>query len=79
MEWGGAATPPQLMVGLRCRAAHFSDPVGDKLSFLKNAVTKGYTVVRWFIGISDPDIAEERVLMRVSQGGHDVPTEKLIA
>jgi predicted ABC-type ATPase len=57
----------------------FSDPVGDKLSFLKNAVQQGYTVVLCFIGIADVDRSEERVAMRVSQGGHDVPTDKLNA
>jgi len=57
----------------------FSDPVGDKLAFLKDVAKAGYTVVLCFIGISGPDVAEERVAMRVSQGGHDVPTEKLIA
>jgi predicted ABC-type ATPase len=57
----------------------FSDPVGDKLAFLKEAVGKGYTVVLCFIGISGPEVSEERVAMRVSQGGHDVPTEKLVA
>lgn len=56
----------------------FSDPVGDKLSFLKNAAEQGYTVVLCFIGISGPEVSEERVAMRVSQGGHDVPAEKLI-
>jgi predicted ABC-type ATPase len=57
----------------------FSDPVGDKLRFLKEAEAAGYTVVLCFIGISGPDISEERVAMRVSQGGHDVPSEKLTA
>jgi predicted ABC-type ATPase len=57
----------------------FSDPVGDKLSFLKNAAQRGYTVVFCFIGIADADRSEERVAMRVSQGGHDVPTDKLNA
>jgi predicted ABC-type ATPase len=55
----------------------FSDPVGDKLAFLKDAANAGYTVVLCFIGISGPPVSEERVAMRVSQGGHDVPTEKL--
>jgi predicted ABC-type ATPase len=55
----------------------FSDPVGDKLGFLKRAASEGYTVVVCFIGVSGPDVSEERVAMRVSQGGHDVPTEKL--
>jgi predicted ABC-type ATPase len=57
----------------------FSDPVGDKLGFLKECALAGYTVVLCFIGISGPDVSEERVAMRVSQGGHDVPSEKLIA
>jgi predicted ABC-type ATPase len=57
----------------------FSDPVGDKLLFLKNAANAGYTVVLCFVGVSGSEISEERVAMRVSQGGHDVPTEKLIA
>jgi predicted ABC-type ATPase len=55
----------------------FSDPVGDKLTFLKDASTAGYTVVVCFIGISGPEVSEQRVAMRVSQGGHDVPTDKL--
>jgi predicted ABC-type ATPase len=55
----------------------FSDPVGDKLGFLKAAAQDGYTVVLCFIGLPSPDISEQRVAMRVSQGGHDVPTEKL--
>ena len=57
----------------------FSDPVGDKLAFLKDAAKAGYTVVLCFIGISGPSVSEERVAMRVSQGGHDVPAEKMIA
>jgi predicted ABC-type ATPase len=56
-----------------------SDPVGDKLGFLKEAATAGYTVVLCFVGISGPDVSGERVAMRVSQGGHDVPAEKLTA
>lgn len=57
----------------------FSDPVGDKISFLKDTEAAGYTVVICFIGISGPSISEERISMRVSQGGHDVPNEKLEA
>ena len=54
-----------------------SDPVGDKVAFLKQAAESGYTVVLCFIGIARPDVSEERVAMRVSQGGHDVPNDKL--
>ena len=57
----------------------FSDPVGDKLAFLKQTAQSGYAVVLYFIGIADANTSEQRVAMRVSQGGHDVPTEKLIA
>ncbi len=57
----------------------FSDPVGDKLGFLEEAAASGYNVVLCFVGISGPRVSEERVAMRVSQGGHDVPTEKLAA
>lgn len=56
----------------------FSDPVSDKLAFFKDAVARGYTVVLCFIGISGPEVSEQRVAMRVSQGGHDVPSEKLV-
>jgi predicted ABC-type ATPase len=57
----------------------FSDPVGDKLAFLREAAAAGYTVVLCFIGTSGADVSEQRVTMRVTQGGHDVPHEKLIA
>ena len=57
----------------------FSDPVGDKLAFLKDALGAGYQVVLCFIGIGSPQISDQRVAMRVSQGGHDVPLEKLVA
>ena len=57
----------------------FSDPVGDKLAFLKRAVQQNYNVVMCFIGITGADRSEERVAMRVSQGGHDVPADKLIS
>lgn len=55
----------------------FSDPAGDKLAFLKDAAAAGYTGILCFIGISGPATSEQRVAIRVSQGGHDVPTEKL--
>jgi predicted ABC-type ATPase len=56
----------------------FSDPVGDKLEFLKQAETAGYAVLLIFIGIAAPSLSVTRVAIRVSQGGHDVPTDKLI-
>jgi len=54
-----------------------SDPAGEKVAFLQRAAAEGYTVVLCFIGIAGPEVSEERVAMRVSQGGHDVPSAKL--
>ena len=51
----------------------FSDPVGDKLSFLADIASQGYTVVLCYIGIASAEQSDERVAMRVTQGGHDVP------
>ncbi len=57
----------------------FSDPAGAKVGFLKEAAAAGYTVVLCFIALETWRLSEERVAMRVSQGGHDVPDEKLRA
>jgi predicted ABC-type ATPase len=54
-----------------------SDPVGDKVEFLRQAAADGYTVVMCFIGVDSVEVSEERVAMRVLQGGHDVPADKL--
>jgi len=55
----------------------FSDPVGHKLTFLQDAVNAGYTVVLCFIGVESAEQSGERVAMRVAQGGHDVPDDKV--
>jgi predicted ABC-type ATPase len=57
----------------------FSDPVGDKRAFLQRAAAAGYTVVLIFIGLASAELSEERVAMRVLQGGHDVPSDKLVS
>jgi predicted ABC-type ATPase len=57
----------------------FPDPVGDELKFLKAAAQSGYTVLLCFIGLSGPETSEQRVAMRVSQGGHEVPAGKLVS
>ena len=56
----------------------FSDPVGDKLDFLLSAEKSGYTVLLIFIGIHSPSLSDDRVAIRMSQGGHDVPSSKLV-
>jgi anti-anti-sigma factor len=57
----------------------FSEAAAAKLGFLKEAEQAGYTIVLCFIGLENPELCEERVCIRVSQGGHDVPAEKLQA
>jgi predicted ABC-type ATPase len=56
-----------------------SDPVGEKVEKLASYLALGYTVVLVFIGIESAEESSKRVAMRVSQGGHDVPDEKLRA
>jgi len=55
----------------------FSDPAGEKLGFLKAAAQSGYNTILCYIGIPGPEVSDQRVAMRVSQGGHDVPATKL--
>jgi predicted ABC-type ATPase len=57
----------------------FSDPKNDKINFLRRAVAAGYNVILCFIGIADIATSADRVAMRVTQGGHDVPADKLAA
>ena len=57
----------------------FSDPVGDKVDALASSSAFGYTVVLIFIRIDSAEESMRRVAMRVSQGGHDVPDDKLQA
>jgi predicted ABC-type ATPase len=57
----------------------FSDPAGEKVDFLCDAREAGYTVVLCFIGLANVEISDQRVAVRVAQGGHDVPRAKLEA
>ena len=54
-----------------------SDPVGDKVDTLAKYSDAGYTVVLIFIQLHEVGESIRRVAMRASQGGHDVPDEKL--
>jgi predicted ABC-type ATPase len=57
----------------------FSDPVGEKLDFLKEVERIGYAVVLMFVGIEDTAMSQVRVSIRAAKGGHDVPSDKLNA
>lgn len=56
----------------------FSDPASDKLAFLEEAVRRGYFVVLLAVGLDSPEKSKERVALRVSRNGHNVPPEKII-
>ena len=56
-----------------------SDPAGEKVEFLRQIACQGYTVVLCFIGLASATESDERVALRVTRGGHDVPNDKLVA
>ena len=55
----------------------FSHP--SKLQFLEYAQKLGFRVYLYFIATDSPKLNIERVKQRVAIGGHDVPTDKIIA
>ena len=50
---------------------------GAKLSFLRTARQRGFTVFLVFIGLESAALSVARVVQRVRAGGHDVPENKL--
>lgn len=51
----------------------------DKVDLLRLAQGCGYRTYLYFVATEHPDINVERVKLRVSEGGHDVPTEKIVS
>jgi predicted ABC-type ATPase len=51
----------------------------NKIDFLREAKSAGYHVHLEYLTTQDPDINVARVRNRVLAGGHDVPTEKVVA
>ncbi|MHB0938483.1 MAG: AAA family ATPase [Armatimonadota bacterium] len=49
------------------------------LAFMQYARAIGYRVELVFVTTSDPEINKARVRMRVEQGGHDIPPDKIEA
>ena len=56
----------------------FSDPVGEKLAFIRDTAQGGYNTILCFIGTAGPEVSGDRIAMRVLQGGHDVPPQKVV-
>ena len=49
-----------------------------KLGFFREAQSAGYVLLLIWIRLTDATLSQARVHHRVSQGGHDVPEDKLI-
>jgi replicative DNA helicase len=49
----------------------------SKIEILVRAKEAGYTVLLYFVGTDDPQTNIERVALRVAQGGHAVPDDKV--
>lgn len=49
----------------------------DKIELLEHAQQLGYRTYLYYIATEDPAINVNRVRLRVSQGGHDVPENKI--
>jgi len=60
-----------------CFETVFSHP--SKIDFIADAKALGYEVILVFIHLQSDELNQARVAQRVSEGGHDVPGEKIIS
>ncbi len=60
-----------------CMETVFSDTVGSKRKFLRDARKSGYAIVLVFVGLDHVETSRARVAQRVSGGGHAVPDRKI--
>lgn len=51
----------------------------DKIDFMLEAQRRGYRTYLYFVATDDPAINLARVALRVTQGGHDVPEDRVRA
>ena len=51
----------------------------SKVDFVAEAKSQGYEVTIIYIHLSSPELNQARVYQRVSEGGHDVPPDKIKA
>ena len=49
----------------------------SKIDFIANAKAYGYKITLIYIHLNTPELNEARVHQRVSEGGHNVPSEKI--
>jgi predicted ABC-type ATPase len=51
----------------------------SKVEILAKSRSAGFFIQLFFVGIDDPLTNVERLALRVSQGGHDVPQDRIVA
>jgi predicted ABC-type ATPase len=59
-----------------CYETVFSHP--SKIDFVALAKARGYEIVLVYIHLSNSELNRARVLQRVSEGGHNVPADKIV-
>ncbi len=60
-----------------CYETVFSHP--SKIDFLADAKARGYRITLIYLHLETTELNQARVRQRVSEGGHDVPPEKIVA
>ena len=45
---------------------------------LRSAMSAGFEVRVWYVGLNSPELHVARVRARVARGGHDIPTERIL-
>jgi predicted ABC-type ATPase len=60
-----------------CFETVFSHP--SKIDFLATAKSAGYEIILIYIHLQNDQLNQARVLQRVIEGGHSVPSEKIIS
>ncbi|MEX0732465.1 MAG: zeta toxin family protein [Aquisalimonadaceae bacterium] len=60
-----------------CFETVFSHP--GKIDFVAYAKSLGYEIILVMIHLQTPELNQARVAQRVSEGGHHVPTEKILS
>lgn len=67
---------------LQLKASFVSETVfshDSKIELIVDAKQAGYQVLLYIVALDDPEKLIERVSNRVREGGHDVPTEKILS
>jgi predicted ABC-type ATPase len=51
----------------------------SKIALIEHAKQAGYQIVLYVVALDNPETLVERVSRRVREGGHDVPTDKILS